>query len=415
MWTQWCQSWSESSNLTRIMQRAGQRLTTMHSAVAFSTWRLNADGERESRRKIRKVMQTLGYLHLENSLASWKKLVAQKRRTEQNFKKSGSSALKLLRKCTHVCAKQWRALTKYKKQQRQRVKIGLLRVVGKAFSGWKPLRGQREKKELHQSVICYKYALKRCKFLLREMHRYTTKAAHLRKTLEIMLKDGAMNLKGQMSEWWRREARGTRFYKRRFCKRLLKRAVICWLGRLHIQKQTRRITAKLAKPRHWRMKLWGFTELKNFTIEKRVQQKKVGRLLHQAGRREEEQFLIAWIEWARNRFRRHAQLRKGLCDLMGKYFWWYHKAVHFSRRQFAAANLIFNFGQDRYLTSTIREWQKAVIAIMRARVLVIARRAKIVQGMRLERLERQIKFRMFARFWQEWRKLTRCDSVTLFC
>ena len=373
MWKEWCLSLSEASHFTTILQKAGQRLTAMQSAVAFSTWRLKAEEERENRCKIRKVLRVLGYMHLENALASWKKLVARKRRAEQGVKKSNLSALKVLMKSTHSCTKQWRAFTKFKKQQRQRVTIGLLRFVGKAFRGWKPLRGSREEKELHQSVVCYKYALRRCKVMLRLLQRYTRKAAHLRKTLEIMLKDGTIIAKAQISEWWRREARGTRLYKRRFCKHLLKKVVRCWLDRFLMQKQVRKTMAKLAKPRQRRMKLWAFTEWKLYSVETRVQKQKVSRHLHQMGRRDEEQFLLAWLEWVQNRIRRHARLRKGLSNLLAKQFWCYHKAVHVSRRQFAAANLLLNFGEDRCLTSSMREWHGVVLSKIRTRVLVAFR------------------------------------------
>jgi len=39
------------------------------------------------------------------------------------------------------------------------------------------------------------------------------------------------------------------------------------------------------------------------------------------------------------------------------------------------------------------------------------RQAKVVKEVRLARLEQQIKSRMFARIWQEWRKMTRYESV----
>ena len=42
---------------------------------------------------------------------------------------------------------------------------------------------------------------------------------------------------------------------------------------------------------------------------------------------------------------------------------------------------------------------------------IYTRQAKVVQEVRLARLEQQIKSRMFAQFWQEWRKMTRYKSV----
>ena len=131
--------------------------------------------------------------------------------------------------------------------------------------------------------------------------------------------------------------------------------------------------AKLAKPRQRRMKLWAFTEWKLYSVETRVQKQKVSRHLHQMGRRDEEQFLLAWLEWVQNRIRRHARLRKGLSNLLAKQFWCYHKAVHVSRRQFAAANLLLNFGEDRCLTSSMREWHGVVLSKIRTRVLVAFR------------------------------------------
>jgi len=416
-WKRWLMSTIEASQLTMLMRKAAQRLTGMQSMVAFSTWKHNVEEMQVYNRKTQKVLHILGYGQLAASLVAWKKLVENKRRTTNNLRKSNHSALNMLMKCTVYCLKIWQSFLRFKKRQRQQIKIGLLRLVSKSLQGWKPLRGRRKEKELKQYVICYRYSLRRCKTWLRELHSYVQKATRCRESLKILLHDGTRQKKTECMTKWRREAYGTRLYKKRYCQRLKRRAVFCWLERLYVRAQTRRITAKLAKPRHWRTMLEIHKDWKEIMVQGRVNRMKIGRIVQKAGKRDEEQFFIAWVEGARKQILQNARLRKGLNNVASKYWSWYVEATRVTVQHRAAANILFNFGEDRYYVSTFRNWQKTVLGNIRDRMIGAAKHYHLVKETCLARLANRLRIRLLVRHWQEWRVVSRymivCSSSNI--
>ena len=412
-WKLWHFYMLEAFKMAKIMQESGQRLIGNQLAFALSTWRHKSQEALGYKNKVRLVMRTLGYLHLETAITSWKKLIARKRYYFKCVQKSDLGALKLLIKCTHTCTKRWREFHKSKKVQRQKVKIGHQRILSKALLRWKPLRGRREEKQLKQRVLFHRWDLRRYKTVLRDISRYVQKCRRLQKSLHMMLHNNTMETKHDFSTWWRREATGTRLHKKRYCKRLQRRAMGGWVHRLHLQRQVRKTTIRLAKPRHWRMQLKAFIDWQSDTVTNRVHKMKVGRLLHTAGKREEEQFFIAWVEGVRNQMRRKARSNKGLSNVRAKYLRLFYEAASISCRQRRAASILFNFGEDRYLTLGMREWQKWVQTRMRERIQTADRKCSIVKETRLERLGLRIKAQTFLRHWQEWRKLTRYGSTQI--
>lgn len=413
MWKGWLLHTAESCQQHSLLRRAGQRLTAMTLAVAFSEWRQRADASIVYNRKIGRAMQILGYGQLGNAMVCWKKIIEKKRRAEMNLRKSGHSVLKHLMKCTAWCTKHWRDVKRWKSRQRQKVKIGLLRIVFRSFTEWKPLRGRREENELRESVIVYKYGMKRCKTLLRNLQFWVSKAKRMRTGLDFLRHDREIEVKRDSVEVWRRESRGTHQYVKRYCRQLRGKVFAAWLSRIDRIRQVRRITAKLARPRLYRCLLASCTGWKNVMLDGRVHKQKVGRVMYKISKREEQDFFLAWIEAARLQIRKNASLRKGLLALTGKYWCWFLKAVYKVQRECTAANILFNFGEDGRLMRTFSKWQKVMLTDIRVRVLAAVKQGRAVKGASIVRLQQRLRIRFISQHWQAWIRMTRVSTVWL--
>ena len=413
MWKDWQQHTATSCQQNVLIRRAGQRLIAMTVAVAFADWRQRADASIVYNRKIGKIMQILGYGQLGSAMASWKKIIQKKRRAELNVRKSDTSILKHLMKSTVWCAKHWREVKNWKKRQRQKVKIGLLRLVLRSFAGWKPLRGSREDKELRESVIVYKYGMRRCRTLLRNLLRSVSKHKRMRQVLEHLLHDRDLHAKRQAMQIWRQEARGTHLYKKKYCYLLRGKVVVEWLSCIHKAKHIQRITAKLARPRLYRQLLASCTAWKATVLEGRVHKQKVGRVMHKVGLREEQEFFIAWIEAARSQIRRSACLRKGILNLAGKYWQWFLYVVDKARRERTAASILFNFVEDSCLTAMFSGWHKVILAEIRGRVVAALKQGRVAKAAALDRLRQRLNSKFISQHWQGWSKMTSVSRVWL--
>ena len=406
-WKKWRLCVVEGSRRKTVQAEVVRRLKGMRCAVAFSKWRQNAEGSMISRRKIKKVVHLLGHGLLKFVLSAWQKILQKARRMKRMLLKCGNHALKLLVKCTALCVKKWRSIRDWKKKQRQKVKIGLLRFVYKYFVGWKHNMAQRRDKELKQSVIIYRYALSRCKRLLREMSRYVCKAKLLKKGLEILTYDYSTQTKTIFLSWWRRETKGTRLYKRIYLRRLQRKAAECWLWRVDFERQIRRTAKKVQKTFQRRELLKMYTDWASTAKELKVTKKKVGRLMQKLGQRQEKDFFIAWNEGKKKQISLKARIRTARFELHLKHFHWYYKAASVARRQRKAANILLNFGEDRYYTNTMKNWQKIMLTNMRERVLGAVHRSKNMNATRLACLEHRHKCKHIARNFLEWRLSTR--------
>ena len=167
MWASWNVFTEASVQRKKVMQGAIQRLTRRQLTVGFLTWKEVSDEAVIYKRKVQKIMAMLGYGQLGTTLVAWKKVIAKKRTAEKNVLKSENSVLKLLAKREKWCINQWRAVNRWKKRQRQKIRIGSLHFACKAFAQLKGELGFRREEKISQNVITYKYQLRRCKTMLR--------------------------------------------------------------------------------------------------------------------------------------------------------------------------------------------------------------------------------------------------------
>ena len=129
--------------------------------------------------------------------------------------------------------------------------------------------------------------------------------------------------------------------------------------------------------------------------------------MQKLGQRQEKDFFIAWNEGKKKQISLKARIRTARFELHLKYFHWYYKAASVARRQRKAANILLNFGEDRYYTNTMKNWQKIMLTNMRERVLGAVHRSKNMNATRLACLEHRRKCKHIARNFLEWRLSTR--------
>jgi len=133
------------------------------------------------------------------------------------------------------------------------------------------------------------------------------KFKHLRQSLQIVLMRRAKRIKKMHLTPWHREATGTRLYKKRYGRLLQLKAGGCWKWRIDFEAQIRRLAAKLARPRNWRMMLASCMGWREVVIDMKLKKQELARLMYMTCRRDEASFFTSWVEEVQRIIRNRAK------------------------------------------------------------------------------------------------------------
>ena len=372
-WQKWVKCKAHTDNQKLKLRRVGARLGLVGKGSALAIWKQSVNELKNQKRIIRKVANMLGFGLLGSAMASWKRLIAKKRHAANCMRKSENKALNLLTK-----REMW------------------------ALAHWQSIKNMKKDQRLKDKVVVYRYGLRRCQVMLRGWHQLVAIA----KALRLMLGVGSAQDKSQSLTAWRKEARGTRLYRKKYCRHLQQRAGACWRWRVDFDRAIDNLTKMLAKRTKFRMLQANCAAWKTFQAEEKSKRQKVALNLHRQGKRDEEQFFIAWVEFRRKSIRKKVAVRCAADARLYRLFMQYREGADVSWKQRKAANILFNFGEDYLLPSVIKAWHGWMMKSMKERVLSAQRLMSHIKETGLARLKKRIEFRPMLHSWRHWRLAT---------